>query len=220
VEQAIVTERPERRSELIRPAAAVLAVVAGLGCVLLGVTVVLAPVTIPAGSVGSVGSAGAGRADGAAALGQPVGRPTTLRIPSLELSVESLVDLGRGVAGRREQPGTPLGVGWFSDGPAPGEAGVAVFSGHAAYGYSSGAFALIGTMRPGQVIMVTADNGRDSRFVVHKVERFPADAPDSLLVAPDTGGAELRLITCNGTYDGSSLLGSRIAVYAGPAIYE
>ncbi|NBH12578.1 class F sortase, partial [Amycolatopsis sp. SID8362] len=38
-----MTERPERRSEFARPAAAVLAVVAGLGCVLLGVTAVLAP---------------------------------------------------------------------------------------------------------------------------------------------------------------------------------
>ncbi|MFT7870743.1 MULTISPECIES: class F sortase [Amycolatopsis] len=192
--------RPERRAALVRPAAVVLAVVAGLGCVLLGVTSVLGPA--PAA---------------APAADQPAGAPpVALLIPSVGLKSGHVVALGH-VGGRREQPGTALGVGWFADGPVPGAPGVAVLSAHAGFGYSAGAFARLERLTPGATITVRDARGQESRFTVRRTAVFPASEPDSTLVAPEGAGPQLRLITSDGTYDGTSLGGTRTAVYATPA---
>ncbi|WP_225440017.1 class F sortase [Amycolatopsis eburnea] len=197
-----MTERPERRSELARPAAAVLAVVAGLGCVLLGVTSVLAPATaVPTGAAAPLPSLGA---------------PASLRIPELGLALDHVLALGH-VGGRRAQPGTALGVGWFADGPAPGAPGVAVLSGHAGFGYSAGAFARISALRPGASITVRDFDGHESRFAVVRTALFPPNEPDAALVAPEGAGPQLRLITSDGVYDGAGFSGARVAVYATPA---
>ncbi len=190
----------ERCSELVRPAAVVLAVVAGLGCVLLGVTTVLSP----APSL-TTGAAAADHRTGAP--------PAALRIPDLDLAVNQLVALGH-TAGRREQPGTALGVGWFSDGPPPGSPGVAVLSGHAGFGYALGAFARLAKLKPGAAIATTDASGHETRFTVRRVALFPANEPDSTLVASDGPGPQLRLITSDGSYDSAGLGGARVAVYA------
>lgn len=195
----------ERHSTLVRPAAAVLAVVAGLGCVLLGVTAVLTP-----GAAAGPGAA----VDRPVTVGAGV-LPAALAIPDLGLALNHLVDLGH-IGGRREQPGTALGVGWFADGPAPGAPGVAVLSGHAGFGYSSGAFARLDTLKPGAAVVVRDDEGREARFKVRGTASFPADEPDSTLVAPQGPGPELRLITSDGTHDLAGIDSPRIAVYAVP----
>ncbi len=195
-------QRPERRAELVRPAAVVLAVVAGLGCVLLGVTSVLAPAPAIAPA-----------ADRPTTAGSP---PAALLIPGLGLTLDHVVALGH-LGGRREQPGTARGVGWFADGPAPGAPGVAVLSGHESFGYSPGAFARLAKLEPGAAITVRDAAGRESRFTVRRTVVFPASEPDSTLVAPEGPGPQLRLITSDGTYDGDGLGATRVVVYATPA---
>lgn len=194
----------ERQATLVRPAAAVLAVVAGLGCVLLGVTVLT-----PGDQGPSRAAAGRPAAVAAGVL------PAALAIPELGLALNHLVDLGH-IGGRREQPGTARGVGWFADGPAPGDPGVAVLSGHSGFGYSAGAFARLGTLKPGAAVVVRDEEGRAARFTVRRTATFPADEPDSSLVAPDGPGPELRLITSDGAHDLAGLDSPRIAVYAVP----
>jgi sortase family protein len=198
-----VIERPERRSQLVRPAAVVLAVVAGLGCVLLGVTTGLSPVTRLADRPAATAGTGAA--------------PVLLRIPALGLVLDHLVGLGH-VGGRREQPGTALGVGWFADGPVPGAPGVAVLSGHSGFGYTTGAFARLGKLAHGDTIIVGDEGGRESFFTVDKTALYPANEPDSTLVAPEGAGPELRLITSDGTHDNAGLRGPRVAVSAIPAV--
>ncbi len=195
-------QRPERRAELVRPAAVVLAVVAGLGCVLLGVTAVLSPAPALAPA-----------ADQPPVAGAP---PVAVLIPALGLTLEHVVALGH-VDGRREQPGTASGVGWFADGPVPGAPGVAVLSAHASFGYTAGAFARLGKLSPGAVITVRDTRSQESRFTVRRTAVFPASEPDSALVAPEGAGPQLRLITSDGTYDGAGFGAQRVAVYATPA---
>ncbi len=186
----------------MRPAAVVLAVVAGLGCVLLGVTSVLAPAAVTP-------AAGAGTP----AAGAP---PAAVLIPDLGLTLNHVVALGH-IDGRREQPGTARGLGWFADGPAPGARGVAVLSAHASFGYAAGAFARLAALKPDATIVVRDARGQESRFTVRRTVVFPAGEPDSTLVAPAGTGPELRLITSNGTYDSTGLGNTRVAVYATPA---
>ncbi|WP_103341892.1 class F sortase [Amycolatopsis sp. CA-126428] len=189
-------QRPE---QLVRPAAVVFAVVAGLGCVLLAVTSVLAPA--PAATPA---------ADRPEAAGAP---PAVVLIPDLGLTLNHVVALGY-VGGRREQPGTASGVGWFADGPPPGAPGVAVLSAHASFGYTAGAFARLDKLPPKAAITIRDARGRESRFTVRRTAVFPATEPDTTLVAPEGAGPELRLITSDGTYDSAGLGGTRVAVYA------
>ncbi|WP_410619754.1 class F sortase [Amycolatopsis sp. cmx-8-4] len=203
-----MSERPERRSELVRPAGVVLAVVAGLVGVLVGVTFVLTPDT----------SLPAGAPDPGRPAAVPAGAPPAgLRIPDLHQTLDHIVDLGRAAGGRREQPGTAYGVGWFADGPAPGSPGVAVLSGHSAFGYANGAFAGLGTLMPGAEIVVRDETGHDARFAVRHTEVFPPDEPDSTLIAPEGAGPELRLITSDGMFDSAGVTSQRVAVYAVPS---
>ena len=202
MEQVTVIPRPARRPELVRPMAAVVAVVAGLGGVLLGVTMVLSPAGLDTTTPGSITED----------LARPMPLPESLGIPALGLT-KSLIPLGHTTAGLREQPGVALGVGWFADGPVPGQPGVAVLSAHSSFGYAGGAFSGLGALKPGQVIYVHGSDGRDKTFTVRKVVRYPDNTPDSVLTAPDAGGPELRLITCTGTYD-TDISDYRMAVYA------
>ncbi|WP_328451753.1 class F sortase [Amycolatopsis sp. NBC_00438] len=203
-----MSERPERRSELVRPAGVVVAVVAGLVGVLVGVTFVLTPdASVPAGAPA------AGR-PAAAAAGAP---PAQLWIPELRRTLDHIVDLGRVGGGRREQPGTAAGVGWFADGPAPGSPGVAVLSGHSGFGYTNGAFAGLATLMPGALLVVRDETGHDTRFTVRHTALFPPAEPDSTLVAPEGTGPELRLITSDGTFDRAGVASARVAVYAVPS---
>jgi sortase (surface protein transpeptidase) len=195
-------QRPERRAELVRPAVVVLAVVAGLGCVLLGVTSVLAPA--PAITPAT---------DRPATAGAP---PAAVLIPDLGLTLNNVLGLGH-IDGRREQPGTARGIGWFADGPVPGAPGVAVLSAHAGFGYSPGAFGRLGKLKPGATITVRDTGGHETRFTVRRTAVFPPDEPDSTLLAAEGPGPQLRLITSDGTYDGAGLSEPRVAVYATPA---
>jgi len=192
-----------RQGKLVGPAAAVLAVVAGLGGVLVGGTTGRPP------AASTTPGAAAGERPATGLL------PTALVIPDLGLALNHVVELGH-VAGRREQPGTALGVGWFADGPVPGAPGVAVLSGHAGFGFSRGAFARLGTLQPGAAVVVRHDEGREARFTVRRTETFAPDEPDSTLVAPDGPGPELRLITSDGTHDFAGTDSPRVAVYATP----
>lgn len=203
-----MSERPERRSELARPVGVVLAVVAGLVGVLVGVTFVLTPdPALPAGAPDP------GR-PAAVPSGAP---PAGLRIPDLHQTLDHIVDLGRAGGGRREQPGTAYGVGWFADGPAPGGPGVAVLSGHSGFGYANGAFAGLGTLKPGAEIVVHDETGHDTRFTVRHTAVFPPHEPDSTLIAPEGAGPELRLITSDGMFDSAGVTSERVAVYAVPS---
>ncbi|MFC4082089.1 class F sortase [Amycolatopsis samaneae] len=209
-----VIRRPERRGELVPLLAAATAVVLGLGGVLLGVSFALAPAAVTPATAGAA-PVPAGR--GSPASGHTTPKPAVLEIPTLGLTSGKLVELGHTPEGRRELPGTATSVGWFADGPAPGESGVAVVAGNAGFGYAHGAFGRLAGLRPGDQITVRDAAGLAGRFVVRRVAVFPPDTPDNALVAPDAGGPELRLITCHGTYDATAGVGHRTAVFAAPA---
>jgi sortase (surface protein transpeptidase) len=83
----------------------------------------------------------------------PPARPTGLEIPSIGLSIGTLVDLSPTANGVMEVPGEARSVGWLTTGPTPGEPGTAVVSGHTGYGYLRGAFHRLGEVRPGDLVL-------------------------------------------------------------------
>jgi hypothetical protein len=101
---------------------------------------------------------------------------------------------------------SPDTVGWYADGPAPGEEGVALLVGHLDTERGRAVFHRLPSVRPGDRIGVVRDDGRTAEFTVEDVsiaERADFD-PHEVYGARRPGRAELRIITCTGVFDRAS----------------
>ncbi len=98
---------------------------------------------------------------------------------------------------------TPRAVGWYAAGPTPGAAGAAVLVGHVDTRTDPAVFHDLSTVEPGARARVTREDGSTAEFTVDDVEVVDHSDFDPRQVygpnSPDT--AELRLITCGGSYD-------------------
>jgi sortase (surface protein transpeptidase) len=119
-----------------------------------------------------------------------------------KLGVRSrLVDLGLERNGAMEVPKDPADAGWFSGGPTPGALGPAVIAGHVTWDGAPAVFHRLGTMRRGDRVTVTREDGRAAIFTVTRVDQFSKSRFPSRRVYGAIDHAGLRLITCGGTYD-------------------
>ncbi|WP_424922372.1 class F sortase [Streptomyces sp. wa53] len=92
-------------------------------------------------------------------------------------------------------------AGWFKNGATPGERGTSVVAGHVDTKTGPAVFLLLSTLKKGNMVDITREDGVVATFEVDSVETFSkADFPDDRVYA-DKGTAQLRLITCGGVYD-------------------
>ena len=92
-------------------------------------------------------------------------------------------------------------AGWFTRGATPGSLGPAVIAGHVTWKGAPAVFYRLGTMRPGDRVIVIRKDRRTAVFTVDRVARFPKSQFPSREVYGAIDHAGLRLITCGGTYD-------------------
>ncbi|MFF3889574.1 class F sortase [Streptomyces sp. NPDC001914] len=139
---------------------------------------------------------------------RPLGgaRPQRVDIPSM--GVQAPV-VARGLDGRGavdpppfDQPGV---VAWYAAGARPGAAGAALMVGHVDTETRPAVFYRLSTVKPGDTVRVTRDDGTVAEFTVDDVQVLPRDHFDARQAygARQAGRAELRLITCGGTFDRS-----------------
>ncbi|MET8640803.1 class F sortase [Streptomyces sp. NPDC004675] len=139
----------------------------------------------------------------------PLSQAVPLRVDIPALGVQAPV-VPRGLDGQGavdpppyDQPGV---VGWYRAGVAPGAAGTALFVGHVDTESKPAVFYRLSGLRPGAVVRVARDDGRVARFTVEDVKVLARDAFDARQAygPREPGRAELRLITCGGSYDRAS----------------
>jgi hypothetical protein len=133
--------------------------------------------------------------------------PVSLRIPAI--GVTSRVNpLGLGADGTVEvpAPGPRYNqAAWFSGSPTPGQQGPAVVEGHVdSVSQGPSVFYRLGALRPGDRVLITRADHRIAVFTVNAVRRYPKDAFPTALVYGNTSNAQLRLITCGGSFDSST----------------
>ncbi|MEU6273610.1 class F sortase [Streptomyces populi] len=137
---------------------------------------------------------------------RPLGgaRPQRVDIPSM--GVQAPV-VARGLDGRGaidpppfDQPGV---VGWYAAGAEPGAAGAALMVAHVDTETRPAVFYRLSAVRPGDTVRVARDDGTVAEFTVDDVEVLPRDRFDARQAygVRKPGRAELRLITCGGTFD-------------------
>jgi hypothetical protein len=143
-----------------------------------------------------------------------VSLPVALTIPSIGVQT-SLIDLGLTASGALQVPPSTAVAGWYTGSPRPGAIGSAVIAGHIDSRAGPGVFFRLSSLRSGDRVYVRRADGTLAVFRVTAVRQFPKDSfPTSAVYGP-TPDAELRLITCGGTFDpqlGSYL--SNTVVYA------
>lgn len=149
-----------------------------------------------------------------------VAAPVSLRVPAIGVD-SSLVRTGW----EPDDPATPQveripqvppdtdpgQASWATWSPEPGASGPAVLYGHVNGSVNGqrgvpGVFARIGTLQPGQEILVSREDGTTAVFAVTRVRTwakadFDRDGEARREVYGDTPGAELRLVTCGGDFD-------------------
>ncbi|MFE4664095.1 class F sortase [Streptomyces sp. NPDC056716] len=99
-----------------------------------------------------------------------------------------------------DQAGT---VGWYAAGAKPGAAGTALMVGHVDTEARPAVFYKVSTLQPGERIRVVRDDGKVAEFTVDDVQVLTRDDFDARRAygPRESGRAELRLITCGGTFD-------------------
>jgi len=132
----------------------------------------------------------------------PASAPVRLDIASIGVHATKLVPLGYAPDGALEVPRDFDLPGWFTPGPTPGQFGPAVIAGHVDSKAGPAIFYRLGALKAGATIAVGRADGSTATFVVDKVERYPKDSfPTSKVYGNTTNRAELRLITCGGSFD-------------------
>nr|WP_223245459.1 class F sortase [Streptomyces sp. CBMA156] len=153
---------------------------------------------------GPSGAGDAGPAPAAAPQSPALGRakPTRLRIPQIAVDAP-FTELALSPAGQLDAPPPDDKnlVGWYRDGVTPGERGSAVVAGHVDTSKGPAVFLLLSLLLPGNKVEVSRADGTVAVFTVDSVETFAKDAFPDRKVYGRTPDAQLRLITCGGTYD-------------------
>ncbi|MEU3890296.1 class F sortase [Streptomyces sp. NPDC029041] len=132
----------------------------------------------------------------------PRSRPVRLLIPKISVDAP-FTDLALNDFGQLEPPppnDTNL-VGWYAKGHTPGEAGTAIIAGHVDTATSPAVFAGLSALKKGDRFQVARADGSKATFVVDATESFEKDDFPSERVYGDTPRAQVRLITCSGSYD-------------------
>jgi hypothetical protein len=144
----------------------------------------------------------------------PVASPVSLIIPLIGVRT-SLIRLGLQADGALQVPSTTSVAGWYTGSPRPGAIGSAVIVGHIDSYKGPGVFFRLDTLGKGDKVYVRRADGTMVMFRVTAVQTYPKDKFPTQAVYGPTPDAELRLITCGGTFD--STTGhylSNIVVYA------
>jgi hypothetical protein len=126
--------------------------------------------------------------------------PVALQIPAIGVRTR-LVQLGITRQGTLQVPSSPSVAGWYTGSPRPGEIGSSIIVGHIDSFRGPGVFYRLRELRPGDRIDVRQADGRFAVFRVTAVYQYPkAHFPAAAVYGP-VPDAELRLITCGGTFD-------------------
>jgi LPXTG-site transpeptidase (sortase) family protein len=145
---------------------------------------------------------------------RPVASPVSLTIPLIGVDTQ-LIKLGLAAGGALQVPSSTTVAGWYTGSPRPGAIGSAIIVGHIDSRSGPAVFYRLSELRKGDAVYVKRADGTMAEFRVTAVQEYPKDQFPTQAVYGPTPDAELRLITCGGTFD--STTGhylSNIVVYA------
>ncbi|HEY2696579.1 MAG TPA: class F sortase [Pseudonocardiaceae bacterium] len=149
-------------------------------------------------------SVGAPPVTSATELSLPKSVPVSLEIPKINAR-SNLLSLGLAADGSVALPPvtTPMQASWFNGSPTPGQFGPSVIFGHVDGDKQAGIFFRLHELARGDLVLVKRTDGTTATFQVTKIEEISKSTFPTDEVYGNTSDAELRLITCGGSFDSS-----------------
>jgi sortase (surface protein transpeptidase) len=126
--------------------------------------------------------------------------PVSLAIPAIGVETP-LIRLGLTAAGALQVPTSTRVAGWYTGSPRPGQTGAAVIAGHVDSRAGPGVFFRLRLLRPGELVYVRRADGSLAVFRVSTVRDYAKSQFPTAAVYGPVPDAQLRLITCGGTFD-------------------
>jgi len=125
--------------------------------------------------------------------------PAVLYIPSLGINAD-VQQVGITKKGNMGTPKNFSDVGWFKYGTLPGRVGAALIAGHVDNGLAlPGVFKDLKDIKKGDDIYIDTIGGETIRFVVTSLDTYDFNSSTEK-VFTSSGKAELKLITCTGSW--------------------
>lgn len=142
-------------------------------------------------------------------------RPLKVAIPAIFIEAP-VTGLGLDKKGRLGAPplSRPKEVGWYREGPSPGESGTALLVGHRDTATGPAIFLNLNVLRRGDTVKVTRADRRTAVFTVDEVKTYTKDKFPDDKVYGATGRPEIRLLTCGGRFDKKGGYSSNVVVFA------
>ncbi len=122
-------------------------------------------------------------------------------------NIDAPIEIIETVDGQMQAPTGAIDASWYRETSRLGEEGPVVIAGHLNYWNTpEGPFYGLATLKPGDTIEVTGEDGAVYWYEVASATQFPSDAsPNDLFESVDqsVGGETMVLITCGGEWDTS-----------------
>jgi hypothetical protein len=209
-----MTQHAGRRRSIVAVAASVVLALVGATIVFLALGAAPGPPQPPpvaaqppsSPAAGALPSSGVGDSAKEPDLGPILtqSKPVGIDIPSIGVRTRNFVDLGQAANGSLEVPTDHSAVGWYTEGASPGALGPAVLVGHVDSQKGPAVFYRLGALKTGAKVRVLRKDGSAATFQVDGIRRFSKDHFPTNLIYGATDRAELRLITCGGSFDQKS----------------
>lgn len=140
------------------------------------------------------------------------GLPVRLKIPKINVDA-AIQYVGLTSHGEMEVPTNSVDVGWYDQGPRPGEKGSAVIDGHLNNGNGPGVFTTLYKLKKGDKLYIEDSKGTTTSFVVRESHTYDPGHADEVFSRTDR--AHLNLITCNGVWNpAKKSYNKRLVVFA------
>ena len=142
-------------------------------------------------------------------------QPIRLRIPALAIDTTFVPPLLLNADQTVSVPDSYTRVGWYANGPTPGEVGPAVILGHVDSKDGPAIFYPLGRLKRGDTIEVEKEDKTVAIFEVVNLVRYPQDSFPTEEVYGKTDLPTLRLVTCTGIFNkGIQRYSHNLVVYA------
>ncbi|MEO1056337.1 MAG: sortase [Actinomycetota bacterium] len=147
---------------------------------------------------------------------EPRPRPVGVEINTIDVTPFPVLDIGLEPDGQMEIP-DETEIGWYRYGATAGRPGATVLAAHVSWNGTTGPFAQLGAVEPGDRIAVTLDDGTTRHYeVTERATYGKLELPRERLWR-NTGDEELVLITCGGDFNPDlRRYRENIVVYAAP----
>ncbi|MEV7405316.1 class F sortase [Streptomyces sp. NPDC091267] len=142
-------------------------------------------------------------------------RPLQITVPGIFIQAP-VITLGLDKKGHLGAPplSKPRVVGWYQNGPSPGDAGTSLIVGHRDTETGPAIFLNLNALHRGDTVKVARADRRTAVFTVDEVKTYTKDNFPDDKVYGTTGRPELRLMTCGGKFNKKNGYSANVVVFA------